>query len=154
VARLLRTRDGSQIWQQEFVGRANELSVVLDESARAVLRELRVSWPKDRRLSISRVESLEAYDLYQQALGDRPRETTALLEQVIALDPHFAPAYARLALGYVNPGRPEALAKAKTAAARALQLDDQLPEAHRSHAFLLDHYDLDRPRQNASISRH
>ena len=143
VARLLRTRDGSQIWQQEFVGRANELSVVLDESARAVLRELRVSWPKDRRLSISRVESLEAYDLYQQSLRDRPRETTALLEQVIALDPQFAPAYARLALAYANPGRPEALANAKTAAARALQLDDQLAGGHLSRAVLLDHHDLD-----------
>jgi serine/threonine-protein kinase len=143
VARLLRTGDGSQIWRQEFSGRANELSAVVEESARAVLRELRIPRPKDWRLTISRVASLEAYDLCQRAVSGSSRNNAALLEQAIALDPQFAPAHARLALAYAQAGGQEALARAKTAAARALQLDDQLSEAHLWRALLLDHYDLD-----------
>jgi serine/threonine-protein kinase len=139
---ILRTRDGSQIWEQEFARPAAELSSVLEESARAVLRELLIDLPKERPLITSRAANLEAYDLYQRALDENATDRAALLEQAIARDPKYAPAHARLALAS-NAGTPESLAKKRAAAALALQLDDQLADAHLSQAVLLDHFDLD-----------
>lgn len=59
-------------------------------------------------------------------------------ERAIAIDPNFAPAYAALAGLYGTLGAweygvlppAEALAKAKAAAARALELDPQLAAGH------------------------
>ena len=56
-------------------------------------------------------------------------------EQAIERDPGYAIAYARLAdlytkMGWYQHARPEAYAKAKAAAEKALELDDALAEAH------------------------
>ena len=64
-------------------------------------------------------------------------------------DPKFALAYVGLADAYVimpfyAAGAPEdCYPKAKAAAKEALQLDDTLPEAHTSLAYILHVYDLD-----------
>jgi tetratricopeptide (TPR) repeat protein len=70
-------------------------------------------------------------------------------ERAIAVDPDFAPAHAALAgvygalgaweFGVLPPA--EALAKAKAAAARALELDPTLAEGHTSRAYATLHFD-------------
>jgi tetratricopeptide (TPR) repeat protein len=70
-------------------------------------------------------------------------------QQAIAKDPSYAPAYAALANSYaLMPGYTLALAaeympKAREAVVRALQIDDNLPEAHVALALILDNYDWD-----------
>jgi tetratricopeptide (TPR) repeat protein len=70
-------------------------------------------------------------------------------ERAVAIDPHFAPAYAALASVYGTLGAwesgllppAEALAKAKTAAARALELDPQLAAGHTAVGYTRLHFD-------------
>ena len=89
------------------------MSSVLEESGRAVLRELLIDLPKERPLITSRAANLEAYDLYQRALSEHASDGAALLEQAIARDPKYAAAHARLALRYPYAGTPGSLAKKK-----------------------------------------
>jgi len=77
------------------------------------------------------------------------QQAIVYFQQAIAKDPDYAPAYAGLANNYVLlPGYTLAPAskympKAREAAARALQLDDHLPEAHVALALILENYDWD-----------
>src|SRR5207244_637987 len=87
--------------------------------------------------------SAEAYDLYLQARAlaiqrglDGDNRSVAPFEAAIAKDPSFAPAYAGLAAAHVvRSGEAQfdladEMAKMRTAAERAIQLDPLLGEAH------------------------
>jgi TolB-like protein/predicted Ser/Thr protein kinase len=87
----------------------------------------------------SRPKNPEAYALYLRAVAASSdpvpnAEALAQLEQAVALDPDYAPAWAALArrdyysYSYANGG-PAALARAQDAAQRALTLDPNLVEA-------------------------
>ncbi|MCI0391502.1 MAG: tetratricopeptide repeat protein [Acidobacteria bacterium] len=75
----------------------------------------------------------------------------ASFEQAIKLDPNYALAYTGLADTYTilgDHGRwppREAFLKAKTAAVRALEIDESLAEAHTSLALIKFRYDWDCP---------
>jgi len=140
---LSRTAGGSRIWKKEFERSGADISAVLEESAQAVLRELQIERPKRRPLLTSRISSLEVYDRYQLALHKSATDAIPLLQDVVAHDPTYAPAYVRLAFVYSTAGTPDGLARARSAAARALQLDESLSDAHLWRAVLLDHYELD-----------
>jgi hypothetical protein len=82
--------------------------------------------------------SVEAYDLYlraralpEQRMQGPAREAAGIYQQVIAKDPLFAPAYAGLAAalaassaqGFENDHDDDDLARMRTAAEKAMQLD-------------------------------
>ena len=114
-------------------------------------------WSGRRAVRVARYEAnAEAYDLYLRGREqmatfpsqNRPIAPTAIgyYEQAIARDPSYAPAYAGMADTYLavekNIGTapmlsPDLLAQAKTAAARALELDPMLSEAHVSMGSIL-----------------
>jgi tetratricopeptide (TPR) repeat protein len=77
------------------------------------------------------------------------QQAIVYFQQAIAKDPDYAPAYAGLAnnyvllLGYTLAPASKYMPKAREAAARALQLDDHLPEAHVALALILENYDWD-----------
>ncbi len=75
------------------------------------------------------------------------RQAIERLERAVERDPNFALAYSELAdcyallNWYVEPPPPEAFARAKQAALRAVAADDTLAEAHASLGFVKLHYD-------------
>jgi adenylate cyclase len=101
--------------------------------------------------------SWQAYDYYLRAADMHasffPRfnvvelyEVRRLLEQSLAIDPHFARACAKLSWthfsAWVEPldtdyGKPETLDRAHQLALRAIQLDPNLPEAHSRLGMVL-----------------
>jgi TolB-like protein len=126
---------GVELWAQRFDGSLAEIFDFEDRITEAVVG---VVEPHIRRAEIERVRrkrpgSLGAYDLYLQALPDlyaasprRWEHAIAILKQVIALDPGFAPALAAIAWAhekrirqYLPPLGPddttEALAMARAA---------------------------------------
>jgi len=140
--RLIRVRDNFPIWSGEFDRRLNEVFASEDEISRGIVNSLRLKLGRGRR----RYEtSQEAYDLYLRArafeiqgnVGDDP-PSIGLYEQAIAKDPSFAPAYAGLAATYAytsatfpnSDHRDDQLAKMRTAAAKAIELDPLLAEAY------------------------
>jgi tetratricopeptide (TPR) repeat protein len=98
----------------------------------------------------------EAYSLYFEGRylwnkrpGDVVWQALDRFERAISIDPGFAPAHAALASVYGTLGAwefgvlppAEALAKAKAAATRALELDPQLAAGHTAMGYTTLHFD-------------
>jgi TolB-like protein/DNA-binding winged helix-turn-helix (wHTH) protein len=101
----------------------------------------------------ARTINSKAYDAYVNGLNARGlqrhegfRRAVGYLEEAIAIQPDFAEAYAELAMVqvqflYGGPYSPhEVIPKAEAAARKALQLDDNLPKAHRALGQILNLY--------------
>ena len=103
-AQFIRVTDDSPVWSQKFDGDISAVIAMQEEVSRGIVNSLRLTLGRGRR----RYEtSTEAYDLYLRAralpfqIGLRGYdESIAPLEQAIASDPSFAPAYAALAATY------------------------------------------------------
>jgi tetratricopeptide (TPR) repeat protein len=96
-----------------------------------------------------------AYELYLRGRHALSRATVPeiqraidLFQRALGVDPTYPQAYAGLADSYLGLSgmylKPrDAMTKAKAAAARALELDPKLPEAHVSNGVVLAFYDFD-----------
>jgi tetratricopeptide (TPR) repeat protein len=128
------------VWSETFDRNLDDIFVVQDEIAAAVISGLRVTLlgesPEQRRTDP------EAYTLYLQGnyfskLGGEENAKKALqaLKQALAIDPEYAPAWSSLRFPYnvlVRSGalpRDEGIALAMQALEEALEIDDQLVSA-------------------------
>ena len=108
-----------------------------------------------RRPTAPRAQTInpKAYEAYLNGLGARGverhegfRRAVGYLEEAVAIQPDFAAAYAELAMVQVQflfggPYSPhQIIPKAEAAARKALQLDDNLPRAHRALGAVLHLY--------------
>jgi adenylate cyclase len=146
TAQLVRVRDDFPLWSDRYDRELTDLFVVQDEISRGIVNSLRLKLGRGRR----RYEtSMEAYDLYLRASTMEVEQgimgidkSVAPFEQVIAKDPSFAPAYARLAWAYAwRSGRPmfdaaEEMTKMRLAAEKAIQLDPLSAEAYDAMGIL------------------
>jgi TolB-like protein/cytochrome c-type biogenesis protein CcmH/NrfG len=144
-----------ELWSETFDRSLNDVLAIEDELAHAIAVKIRLKTASSpaKRASINP----EAYDLYLKGRYslDKGSEDDLKLAFVyfrngIQKDPRYAPLYAGLAdaysrLPFYTDTRPsDAFPEAKGAAAQALQLDPNLPEAHASMAYVLNYYDWDR----------
>jgi len=142
-AEFIKVSDDQPRWTRRFDRELKDIFEIQDEISLGIVNELRVNLGRGRRRYETNVE---AYDLYlhadsQPILPDLPRlvwaEQISLYEQLIAKDPSFALAYAKLALvcavesiSFSVDDPEDAVAKSRVAAEKAIQLDPLLPEAH------------------------
>ncbi len=159
---LSETPSGSIIWADRFDG---ELADLFDLQDRIALRVATAIAPHLRERELARAlrkhsNSMTAYDLTLQALDlfDRMERTSLeqareLLDQAIALDPEYAPAYSRMAslrMRWIGQGWSEDemsdRAMAASAARMAIQHDrnDALGLAIYGHlqSYLLKDYNV------------
>ena len=130
---LIRVRDDLPLWAGKFDRELTDVFAIQEEISRGIVNTLRLKLGRGRR----RYEtSTEAYDLYlrARALGNS-LQSIGPLEEAIAKDPSFAPAYAALAATYAyrsgtDADRADLLVKMRAAAEKAIQLDPLLAEAH------------------------
>src|SRR5262245_35673662 len=102
---LVRASDDFPIWSGRYDRELTDVFAIQDEISRGVVNNLRLKLGQGRR----RYEtSTEAYDIYLRARalqiehsGD-PAPRIPVLEQAIAKDPSFAPAYASLAVAHLT----------------------------------------------------
>jgi serine/threonine-protein kinase len=155
---LVDTRDGSQLWGEQYVRKLSDILIVQQSISREVSEKLRLklSGEQQEQLTKRYTESTEAYELYLRGRYHWNKRTTDGLmkgieyfQQAIQADPNYALAYAGLADSYnvlstngVRPPR-EAFPRAKEAAEKALALDDTLAEAHSALAFIKTVYEWD-----------
>jgi TolB-like protein len=152
TVQLVRVRDDFPLWSGQYDRELTDVFAVQDEISRGIVNNLRLKLGRGRR----RYEtSAEAYDLYLQARAmeiHRPAQgenySVGLYEQAIAKDPSFAPAYAGLAAAYAYRsgedrmnawavlGRDEEMAQMRAVAAKALDLDPLLAEAHMAQGMI------------------
>ncbi|MGB6484701.1 MAG: winged helix-turn-helix domain-containing protein [Candidatus Acidiferrales bacterium] len=162
TAHLIQVSDQKTVWARQYDRRPNDLLAVQEEIAQETADEIQTTLGGVRKRigadssPIETPTSYEAYDLYvkgrffwnkrtfvgfQQAVG--------YFQQAIATDPNYARAYSGLADSYAllssyNLGSPnELIPKARAAALRALQINNNLAEAHASLALIAENYDWD-----------
>ncbi len=148
----------SQLWGRQYSRKFSEIIAVQEEIAKEVSEKLRLrpTGEEQKRLTKRYPENPEAHQLYlkgryvwNRRTAQTLQQAAAYFQQAIDKDPGYALAWAGLAdcyalysfYGVLSPE--EAFPKAKEAAAKALELDDTLAEAHASLVLIKFHYDWD-----------
>jgi len=160
-AELIEVGGQRQLWARQYDRELTNLLVVQAEIAREISQSIQLTLGGPERSESVRQPTLtpqayQAYDLCLKGLyfwnkRNVPgfQQAIVYFQQAIAKDPNYAPAYAGLANSYaLMPGytlSPAAkyMPKAREAAVRALEIDDNLPEAHVALALILENYDWD-----------
>jgi TolB-like protein/Flp pilus assembly protein TadD/DNA-binding XRE family transcriptional regulator len=166
---LINADNGFQVWSERFDRRMTDLFALQDEITLAIVEQLKVELLEKERaaLLVRHPNDLEAYNLYLKGRyywAQRPQGINKAIDHFqLAIDknPNSALARAGLADCYVTLGSwengtlppVEAMAKAKTAASRALELDGRLAEAHATLAYRTTHYDWDWTTAEAQYKR-
>lgn len=148
-AELIDARDKSKMWGEQFKRKPAELLQVQDEIVEQIVENLRLrltSVEKQRLVKHTKANP-QAYELllkgrfYQsKSSGEDAKKAVDYYNQALAIDPNYALAHAALARAYLYLGEnsfqepKETMPKATAAAKRALELDDNLPEAHLAMA--------------------
>jgi TolB-like protein/Tfp pilus assembly protein PilF len=159
AVQLVRADDGFSVWSGRFDRRLDDIFSVQDDIAGMIAQTLTQRVAKTTApLVTSKTSQNEAYSLYLEGRylwnkrpGDVVWQAIDRFERAISIDPNFAPAHAALASVYGTLGAwefgvlppAEALAKAKAAAKRALELDPQLAAGHTAVGYTTLHFDWD-----------
>jgi DNA-binding winged helix-turn-helix (wHTH) protein/Tfp pilus assembly protein PilF len=146
TARLLSVRDGSAIWTAKCDEPYSNIFELQDSIAEHVAGALALTLTGDERRQLAKryTESVEAYQHYilgrfyrrTQQTRDGWEKSIECFNQAIKKDPAYAPAYVGLAWTYCSLGRlgywlpRKARQKAVWAVLKAVELDDELGDAH------------------------
>ena len=147
-AQLIDAKTGGHLWAERYDRRYKDIFELQNEVLGKIVSALTVklTGAEQIQLALRPTNNLEAYDYYLRAERDVYSEDYSLLsvamslyEKAIALDPNFAEAHAGYARAAVDVWRlafdnlligPVARKRAYEAAAKALELDSNLPRAY------------------------
>ncbi|OLD12229.1 MAG: hypothetical protein AUI50_07855 [Crenarchaeota archaeon 13_1_40CM_2_52_14] len=147
-----------QLWSEKYDRDLEDIFAVQSEIAQKVADALEIEIKKAEKLSLGKkaTDNKEAYALYLEGrhfLNTRTeeglRKAIERFEKALEKDPQYALAYTGVAdsyavlalLEFVPPK--EAFPKARTAAEKALEIDNRLAEAHTSLGVVMFQYDWD-----------
>jgi serine/threonine-protein kinase len=150
-AELVKAGDGSELWGGQYRRSTDDLQAIERDIAAQVAARTGLAMTGDQRRRVGQGTSTdpETYRLYLQGRlasavlsEENLRKAIGYYQQALAREPNYALAYAGLADAYgylsgtgtVNPKN--AMAQARAAATKALELDDSLGEAHNSLAIV------------------
>jgi serine/threonine protein kinase/tetratricopeptide (TPR) repeat protein len=154
---LVDAQTGNLVWGDQYNRKQADIVSLQGEIARDVSSKLKakLSGADEQRMSKTYTENPEAYKLYLQgrffANKRTPNDSEKAIEcfqQAANIDPHYALAYAGLALAYTyrsiygNTPAKETFPKAREFALKAMELDGSLAEPHLTIGllvFLEDH---------------
>ena len=167
---LVDIRDNSQLWGDQYNRQFSDILTVQREISQEVSERLRLRLTSEQRqqLAKSYTDKAEAYQLYlkgryfwNKRTEEGMRKGIKYFRQAIDVDPGYSLAYTGLADSYnflgafgiavLPPG--DVMPKAKSAAMKALEIDDSLAEAHTSLAFVRLYYDWDWPGAEREFQR-
>ncbi len=150
TVQLVSVRDGAPLWAEKFDEQFTNIFAVQDQISEQVVRSLTLTLSSTEKEMLSKryTANSEAYQLYLKGRYFSDKRTEEGLkrglehfQQAIDLDPNYALAYAGLADSYILlsmygalPPK-ESLPRAKAMATKALEIDEELAEAHISLAF-------------------
>jgi eukaryotic-like serine/threonine-protein kinase len=149
-AELIDVGNNRQIWGSQYTRKVADLLAIQEQISREISGklQLRLSGEEKQVATMRPTQNTEAYQLYLQGRYywnkrtlEGVQQSIDFFQQAILKDPGYALAHAGQADSYalladlnVLPAR-EVLPKLKSAAAKALELDDTLAEAHTSLAW-------------------
>ena len=144
-AQLIDARNDHHLWADNFDRQLSDILALHSDLAESIVSEISVVVTPEEELRIANSASVnpEVYELYlrgrylcQKWTPEEMATAIRYLQQAIERDPEYAPAYAELAMCYGDSSFFEYLPPlevypmATAAAARALEIDDGLAEAH------------------------
>jgi TolB-like protein/tetratricopeptide (TPR) repeat protein len=154
--RLVSVADGFEIWSGSYDGTSADVLVVQGEIARAILAALGPRLPLNGPVIRGHTRDPDAHrallkgrHLLAREGNDDLLEATRHFRQAIQLDGGYAAAHVglsdahslRVRRGYIRPR--DAMADAKAAALRALEIEPKLSAAHKALGGVLHRYDWD-----------
>lgn len=168
--RLTNVKDGRTLWAEIFDEPVADVFAVQDAVARRVASLLAPDLNREerRRLARRRTENFNAYQAYIRGLyfwGKRTKEglekSIRYFDEALAEEPDYALARAGLADAYALAAvflydfveAETAFENARAEAARAVELDETLPQAHAALFLVKHNYDMDRGGAQAEIAR-
>lgn len=157
---LMDVATGAQLWGGQYNRQAEDVFLLQGDLSREISEKLQLQLTGDQKQRLTKryTEDAEAYRLYLKGRyhwnkrnPEGLQKAVECFRQALDKDPAYSLAYAGLADTYpylsffhVVPPR-VAMPKAKTAAAKALEIDDHLAEAHVSLGYVSFTYDGDWP---------
>jgi tetratricopeptide (TPR) repeat protein len=166
---LIRVADDSHLWSERYDRVLEDIFTVQSDIAEQVIARLEATLlePERRAIEARPTENMEAYQAYLLGVQHRrsyeersTRLAAQMFERAVQLDPEFAVAYAALSTAHSDlyhfryDFTPERLEKAKASAERALELRDNLPEAHLAlgYFYYSGYRDYDRALEHFEIA--
>ncbi|HMG37486.1 MAG TPA: tetratricopeptide repeat protein [Blastocatellia bacterium] len=160
TAQLIDVGDGYPVWSGRYDRRLADIFTIQEEITLAIVNGLKLRLqPTDRAALLKRyTDNAEAYQLYLKGryhqnkwTPEGLRKSVQYFEEAIATDSDYALAYAGLADSYTSLYASEAFSlppsqtatKARTAAKKAIDIDNALAEAHASLATVNLNFDWD-----------
>ena len=146
-AQLVKVADGFHVWAERFDHKLEDIFDLQTEVAHKIARSLKVKLQPSEIVQIEKKPtfSIQAYDYYLRGRDYYWKEYTKdiefaikMYEKALELDPDYALAYAGLADAYVFKYQAyfertiSVLDEAEKWSLKALKIDPELPEAHRS----------------------
>lgn len=154
TAQLINVANGSHLYSEKFDRELKDIFDIQDEISEKILNAVKIKLlgeDKDALLK-KNTDNLEAHELYLKGVfhinkftPDGFIKAIEYLDAAILLDANYALAYAQLSFCYVSLldfnwlATEELLPKAKTAARKALQLNDKIFESHLNVGRILLH---------------
>jgi TolB-like protein/Tfp pilus assembly protein PilF len=150
-AELVNASDMTHVWGGQYRRQAADALAVQEEIAREISEKLQVKLTaqEQERLVKRHTENIEAYEAYlkgryfwSKRTVEDFKKSIEYFRQAIEKDPRYALAYTGLADSYILLGTyhvlppAEAISKARLATMKALEIDDELAEAHISLATI------------------
>ena len=154
---LVKASDGSQIWGEQYERKSSDLLGIQDEIAKAIVESLKLKLTSEQQKRFTKryTDNTEAYSLYLRGRYFWTKYSKAWVlksieafKKAIEIDPSYALAYCGMADAYFRlsnihfPPR-EVMPKAKLAALKAVEIDDNLAEAHSSLGLVRVYFDHD-----------
>src|SRR5437867_2291256 len=148
---LINALTDAHLWADTYDRKLTDIFAVESEIAKTIAETLQARLSGSEKSSIAKAPTAnpEAYELYlkgrffwNKRTGADLRKAIEYFNQAVAKDPNYALAYVGLSDSYLllpnygSTSSQEALPPARTAAKKALALDDSLAEAHASLGLL------------------
>jgi serine/threonine-protein kinase len=159
TAQLVNVGDGLTLWSETYERDLQDRFKVQADIALSIAEALQLTFTGGERqqFSTAGTRDVRAHDLYlrgrfflDRATEKDIRRGMELLQAALAEDPSYAAAYGDIARAWMNLADDfiaptEAWPHARTAAARALELDSTLADAHTFLGAVLQWYEKDLP---------
>jgi tetratricopeptide (TPR) repeat protein len=158
TAQLLSVTDGRHLWSGQFNENFTDIFAVEDSISRQMVEALllKLTGEEQNRVAKHYTENVEAYEFFlkgryflDKRTPDSVKKSIDYFQQATEKDSKYALAFAGLAESYVvlavraDMPPQDSYQKAKTAAMRALEIDDTIVEAHTALAHVRCWYDWD-----------
>lgn len=158
TAQLVNVSDGYHLWSERYDRDMEDVFAIQDEISLAIVEKLKVRLLKEDQVALTKrfTVDAEAHNLYlkgryfwNKRSRDGFEKAIEYFKKAIEIDPNYAQAYAGIAVSYSDLPNystflpSEAYPLAKEAALKALEIDDEIAEAHTALGLIKSDYEWD-----------